>query len=230
MPKSSLLLPISLLLAALLAVTPAPSIRGYPYARQPDLSAIIDGVQNKYSRMRGLAAEFSQIYLGADGRTLKESGYLQLKRPGKARWDYREPEKKLFVSDGKSVYFHVEGQREATQASIKQSADPQIPFLFLLGQGNIRRDFSRIETVSEERPSQAGNVVLQLVPKRAPQEFKRLLVEVDPSSFSVKRLVIFERGGARMDFTLSNVRENFIAPDSQFQFIPPQGVIIRKAG
>jgi outer membrane lipoprotein-sorting protein len=75
----------------------------------------------------------------------------------------------------------------------------------------------------------SGNVVLTLVPKRAPEEFKQLLVEVDPSSFEVKRMVIFERSGARMDFLLSNVRENYLAPDSQFQFTPPQGVIVKKA-
>ena len=75
----------------------------------------------------------------------------------------------------------------------------------------------------------AGNVVLRLVPKHAPDEFKQLLVEVSPSPLAVQRMVIFERNGARMDFKLSNVRENFVAPDADFQFIPPSGVTLRKA-
>ena len=154
---------------------------------------------------------------------------MLLKRPAKARWDYSEPERKLFVSDGKSVFFYVLGENHATKSSIKESVDPQIPFLFLLGRGNLRRDFSRIELLSSERPVTAGNVVLRLVPKRAPEVFKQLMVEVSPASYEVRRLVIFERSGARMDFLLSNVRENFVAPDSQFQFTPPAGVTVKNA-
>src|SRR5215212_2178450 len=189
----------------------------------PDINRIIDGLQRKYSRMQGLEAEFVQVYQGANGQTARERGHLLLKRPGKARWDYSEPERKLFVSDGRNIFFHVAGERQAMQTTVRESADPQIPFLFLLGRGNLRRDFSRIELAGDENPTGAGNVMLRLFPKRAPEEFKQLLVEVDPSSFEVKRMVIFERNGSRMDFLLSNVRENFLAPDSQFQFTPPPG-------
>jgi outer membrane lipoprotein-sorting protein len=70
---------------------------------------------------------------------------------------------------------------------------------------------------------------LRLFPKRAPEEFKQLMVEVSPSTFQVGRLVIFERNGSRMDFLLSNARENFVAPDSVFQFTPPPGVVIKNA-
>jgi outer membrane lipoprotein carrier protein len=199
------------------------------WRQEVNLSALIDGLQNKYARMQGLTADFTQIYVGSDGRTASEAGHLVLKRPGKARWEYTQPERKLFISDGKSIFFYVYGERQAAQASVKESADPQIPFLFLLGRGNLRRDFSRIEIAASERPVTAGNVVLLLVPKRAPQEFKQLLVEVSPSTVAVQRMVIFERNGARMDFTLSNVRENFVAPDSQFRFSPPPGVTLKKA-
>jgi outer membrane lipoprotein carrier protein len=187
---------------------------------------LIDELQKKYSRMKGLAADFVQVYRGPDGRTLREGGRLTLKRPGKARWDYSSPEKKIFVSDGKNIFFHVEGERHATRAPVRQSVDPQIPFLFLLGRGNLRRDFSKIETVSSERPVSAGNIILRLFPRKAPDSFKQLLVEVSPSSFEVRRLVIFEQSGARIDFLLDNVKENFMAPDDWFRFTPPPGVSV----
>jgi chaperone LolA len=202
----------------------------YSLASNPaDLNSLIDGLQRKYSRMQGIAADFTQTYQGPDGRFLKESGRVLLKRPRKARWDYSLPERKVFLSDGKDIYFYVYGEREATKAPIKESADPQIPFLFLLGQGNLRRDFSRIEVAADVQPAAAGDTVLKLIPKRAPEDFKELLAEVDPGSFEVRRLVIFGRNGSRMDFLLTNVRENFIAPDSDFIFNPPPGVIVRRA-
>src|SRR5262249_24065012 len=65
-------------------------------------------------------------------------------------------------------------------------------------------------------------IVLKLVPKRAPEDFRQLLAEVNPVSYQVRRLVIFGRNGSRMDFLLTNVRENYIAPDSKFVFTPRQ--------
>ena len=76
-------------------------------AQSPDLNTLIDGLQRKYSRMQGLEADFVQVYRGADGRVIRESGHLLLKRPGKARWEYSSPEHKVFVSDGKTVFFYV---------------------------------------------------------------------------------------------------------------------------
>ena len=217
----------SLLLASFAAACIRAS--SIPAAQSPDLNTLIDGLQRKYSRMQGLAADFVQVYSGADGRVIRESGQLLLKRPRKARWEYGSPERKLFVSDGKNVVFYVYGEKNATASSIKETADPQIPFLFLLGQGNLRRDFSRIEVAAGEPAIGAGNHVLRLFPKRAPEEFKQLLVEVAAASFEVRRMVIFERSGARMDFLLSNLRENYIAPDSQFQFAAPPGVTVKRA-
>ena len=196
-------------------------------SEQIDLTAIVGGIQRKYSRMKGLAADFVQVYQQSDGRTVRETGRLLLKRYGKARWEYVEPEHKLFISDGKNIYFYVEGDRHASRTTLKQSSDPQIPFLFLLGRSDLRSEFTRIELLSNERAVIAGNRVLRLVPARAPEEFKKLLVEVDPVNFEVRRLVIFERSGARMDFLLNNVRENYLAPDTDFTFAPPPGVVIR---
>jgi chaperone LolA len=217
--------------AAISSTFPSTSTQAAPAIQSAneavDLQAIVAGVQRKYSRMKGLAADFVQVYHGSDGRTVRESGHLLLKRQGKARWDYLDPERKVFLSDGRNIYFHVHGEPYASKVSVKQSGDPQIPFLFLLGRTNIQGEFSRIELLSTERAVVPGNRVLRLVPARAPDEFKRLLAEVNPSSFEVKRLVIFERGGGRMDFVLSNVRENHVAPDSEFTFTPPPGVTIK---
>ena len=217
-----------LLLLVLLGALPFHGGWANVTAQSIDLNLLIDGLQRKYSRMQGLEADFVQVYQGADGRVARESGHLLLKRPAKARWDYASPERKVFVSDGKNVFFYVYGEKSATRSSIKETADPQIPFLFLLGRGNLRRDFSRIEIANGESALASGNVVLRLFPKRAPEEFKQLLVEVSPS-FEVRRMVIFQRSGARMDFALSNLHENYIAPDDQFQFMPPQGVTVKRA-
>ena len=224
-PTALILLSVSVALGLM----PDPVNSSLPSAQSSDLNNLIDGLQRKYSRMQGLAADFVQVYRGSDGRIIRETGQLLLRRPGKARWEYTLPERKLFLSDGKNVFFYVYGEKTATVSPIKETVDPQIPFLFLLGQGNLRRDFSRIEIATGEAASDSDHQVLRLFPKKAPEEFKQLLVEVKSPSYEVRRMVIFERSGARMDFFLSNLRENFVAGDEQFRFVAPPGVIVKRA-
>jgi len=97
--------------------------------------------------------------------------------------------------------------------------------MFLLGRGNLRRDFKRIEFASES-PARAGHRVLRLIPKRA-QEFRELLVEIKPDDLELARLSFVDHNGARSDFLLSNIRENVPASDAQFTFKPPAGVEVR---
>jgi outer membrane lipoprotein carrier protein len=219
---------ICLIATAWLGLSAGRETRANTSTQASELTPLIEGLQKKYYHMKGLSADFVQVYQRPDGSTTKESGTVLLKRPRKAKWEYQSPERKLFVSDGKNVYFHVMGEPYASRISIKESGDPQIPFLFLLGAANLRNEFERIELLSKERSITPGNRVLRLVPKRAPEEFKRLLVEVNPTTFEVKRVVIFERNGGRMDFGLTNVRENYVASDAEFSFKPPTGVVIKE--
>jgi outer membrane lipoprotein carrier protein len=226
-PAYTLTLVFALIIST--SLSDAAPCRSRASAQSPDLNNLIDGLQRKYSRMQGLGANFVQVYRGSDGRIIREAGQLLLRRPGKARWEYTSPERKLFLSDGKNVFFYVYGEKTATVSPIKETVDPQIPFLFLLGQGNLRRDFSKIEIAAGEGASDSEHQVLRLFPKKAPEEFKQLLVEVKSTSFEVRRMVIFQRSGARMDFLLSNLRENFVAGDEQFRFSAPPGVIVKRA-
>jgi len=192
-------------------------------AEQPDLERIINGIQTKYSRMRGLSADFTQIYRSLSGRAITESGRLIIKKPNKMRWDYFEPEKKLFVSDGKNIFFYVHADNQVMQSSVKETRDPRAPFLFLLRETNMRKEFSVITFAINERPVTAGNYVLLLVPRRAPEDFKEILLEVNPANFQIRRITKVEPSRARHDFLLSNIQENVVAPDSEFQFQIPSG-------
>lgn len=189
-----------------------------------ELDQLINGLQTKYNRLSSLSADFVQIY-NSGSQTRRESGRMLLKKPGKMRWDYTSPEAKLFISDGKWLYEYVPAERYASRTTIKNSGDLRAPFAFLLGRGNLRRDFKVIE-FAKESPARAGNKVLKMIPKRA-ADFRELLVEVEPASFQIARLTLIESGGARSDFLFSNLRENIGVNDGQFTFKAPEGVEVR---
>ncbi len=190
-----------------------------------DLDQLINALQAKYNKLSSLDADFTQVYTAPGQRTRRESGHVILKKPGRMRWDYTSPESKLFICDGKWVYEYVPAEKFATRSSVKESDDLRAPFAFLLGRGNLRRDFKRIEFANES-PVKAGSKILRMAPKRA-TDFQELLIEVEPDSLQLSRLTLIESGGARSDFIFSNVRENVATSAAQFAFKPPAGVEVR---
>lgn len=211
------------LLCALLALA---AMAHTGWGQNAELDRIVDGLQAKYNKLSSFAADFTQLHNAPGGRQRRETGRMLLKKPGRMRWDYASPEAKLFLSDGKWVYEYVPAEKVATRTSVKESDDMRAPFAFLLGRGNLRRDFKTIEFAAES-PARAGNRVLRMVPKRA-SSFRELLIEIEPGTLQLSRLTLVESGGARSDFLFSNIRENAAAAESQFVFVPPAGVELRK--
>jgi outer membrane lipoprotein carrier protein len=211
---------------SLLALTFLFTLNSLSAAAQPlELDQLIKALQAKYNKMSSLSADFTQIYTAPGEKTRRESGQLLLKKPGKMRWDYTSPEGKLFISDGRVIYEYVAADKFATRTSVKETDDLRAPFMFLLGRGNLRRDFKRIE-FAQESPVKAGNKVLRMIPKRA-QDFRELVIEIEPAGLQISRLALIDGGGGRSDFLFANIRENPPVNSSQFIFKPPAGVEVR---
>jgi outer membrane lipoprotein carrier protein len=219
---SQLFIRPALLLAVLLLNALAVSAQSN---NQSELARLVNGLQAKYTKISSLAGDFTQVYTAPGQQERRESGRLLLKKPGRMRWDYISPEEKLFISDGKWLYEYVSADKYATRSSIKEAGDMRAPFAFLLGRGNLRRDFKLIEFAAES-PIKAGNKVLRLVPKRE-LDFKELIFEIEPTSIQISRLSIINTDGARSDFILSNLKENAPAPSAEFIFKAPPGVEVR---
>ncbi len=192
-------------------------------AQQADeASLVVKRIEARYGRMRGLAAEFEQVYSAPGGGGVRrESGRLFLARPRRMRWEYPG---KLFIVNGREVWFYITADREATRADTGEVSDSRFPFLFLLGQTNIRRAFQSISIVDG-----AGSAVrtLRLVPRNDAGGLREIFLEVDAEG-RVLKLKTVETSGATSEISLRNVRENYVAPADAFTFTPPPGVSVRK--
>lgn len=202
--------------ALLLCVTPA-------FGQGSELDGLIAKIEARYGRMRGLAAEFEQTYSAQGMRVRRERGRLVLQRPRRMRWEYDPKPGKLFIVNGRDVWLYVAADREATHADLNSVSDARFPFLFLLGQTNLKRDFRSItlaETGTETR-------TLRLVPRAASAGLREVFLEVYPDGRIIK-VKLVDTAGAVSEVALSNVRENFIAPSDAFEFRPPPGVTVRR--
>lgn len=192
-------------------------------AGEPRIEAEVAALQRKYSGMRDLQMDFVQSYGWPGRRPRTESGRVFLRRPGLMRWEYREPSEKLFLSDGESIHFYLPDRKQVQKSRVGRSRDRRLPFLFLLGRGNLKRDFSRIEW-AREKPFFAGNRVLAAVPGKAAGPLAEVLMEYDPGRMQLQRVALIERGGARNDFIFTNIRENAGLGKRLFEFQAPADV------
>src|ERR1700680_347677 len=94
----------------------------------PDLSKTIAHLlEQHYHNARTLRAVFLQRYSEGPRAARVESGTVFFRRPGQMRWEYDSPEQKLFLVDGKTVWFYVPYDHTVTRAPVKESSDWRTP-------------------------------------------------------------------------------------------------------
>ncbi len=189
---------------------------------QSDVHTIAEAVDHRYNNMQSLESQFTETYRGA-GMARNESGTLWLKRPGKMRWDYREPRPKLFISDGKTAWFYVPGDQQVRKASVKKLDDLRSPLRYLLGKTKLEKEFSGLSLAPDAKPLDPGDIVLRGVPKGMEDRVSQVLLEITPDS-EIRAITIDEADGSTTQFRLSEQRQNVQLSDSRFRFTPPPGV------
>jgi outer membrane lipoprotein carrier protein len=192
--------------------------------------SIARDLQAKYDRVTDFSADFVHTYRGGVlKQQATERGRLLVKKPGKMRWEYTAPEKKLFVSDGRKIYSYIPQDRQVVVSTMPQDDQAPTPALFLTGKGNITRDF----TVAYDKVADAppGSVALKLTPRKREPEYESLTLVVDPKSLGLRMLIAMDTQGGRSAFTFANLKENVGLPDNQFVFQMPRNVdVVTDAG
>ena len=192
---------------------------------QSEVDLLVRRIESRYGRMRGLAAEFEQTYSAPGARVRRERGRLFLQRPRRMRWEYDPKPGKLFIVNGNDVWFYVPADREAVHAKTSAVQDARFPFLFLLGQTNLRRDFRSVELLDQQSAEDVR--LLRLVPRSNAYGLREILLEVFTDG-RISRVKLSDESGAVSEVALSNVRENALVPAEAFQFSPPPGVTVRR--
>ncbi|HEV2912283.1 MAG TPA: outer membrane lipoprotein carrier protein LolA [Pyrinomonadaceae bacterium] len=223
---ASLVLPVLFLCIHLF---PVPAYGSSTPPKQGEVERLIKLIETRYGRMRGLAADFEQVHSGAGLRTRRERGRIFLARPRRMRWEYDPRPGKLFIVNEREVWLYVPADREATHASADRVADARFPFLFLLGGSNLRRLFRSITLVEKGGDGGAPSDLraLRLVPRGSASGLREIFLEVFADG-RISKLRMIDEAGAVSEISLSNVREDWVAPADAFEFRPPSGVTVRR--
>jgi len=185
---------------------------------------LAQSLQRKYDTIRDFSADFIHMYKGGVlHKQITERGRVLVKKPGKMRWEYTSPEKKLFISDGARVYSYVPEDKQVTVNAVPKDDQAGAPILFLAGKGNLVRDFTP-SLADLPAGSPADSVALKLVPKAAQPDYDWLLLVVDKQSLALRMLVTMDAQGGESSISFVNLKENVGPADKEFAFNIPRGV------
>jgi outer membrane lipoprotein carrier protein len=196
-------------------------------AQAPDIHKIAEQVDKHYNSMESLQTDFTELYRGG-GMTRNESGVMYLKKPGRMRWDYESPAKKVFLTDGKTAWFYVPGERQARRTSVKKLDDFRSPLRYLLGHTKLEKEFNGLSVMTSDKAAAQGNMVLSGVPKGMEDRVQETRLEIAPDG-TIVRISIEELDGSFTEFRFQQPRENVQVADSKFKFAPPPGVEVMEA-
>ncbi len=195
----------------------------------PSADATARDIQRKYDRVTDFSADFVHAYRGGVLRQqATERGTVLVKKPGRMRWEYTAPERKLFVSDGRKIYSYVPADKQVVVGTMPRDEQASSPALFLTGKGDLVRDFNvAFDKVAEAPP---GSIALKLTPKRPEPEYESLTLVVEPKTLVLQMLITLDAQGVRTVFTFTNLKENVGLSDSQFVFQMPKNVDVQTDG
>jgi outer membrane lipoprotein carrier protein len=194
---------------------------------RPPAADIAAALQASYDRVKDFTASFTQVYEGGVlRRKAVESGTVAIRKPGLMRWEYTSPQKKLFVSDGKTMYMYFPEDRQVMTSPMPDHDEATSAVLFLMGRGDVTRDFTA-RWVEGGAPDEYA---VRLEPRIRQAEYDWLEVTARRDTLQIRALTAGDAQGGRSVFTFTNLKENVGLADKLFQFSIPRGTEVITGG
>ena len=195
-------------------------------AENNNADAIVDKLQKNYDATADFVADFRQeTEVKTLNRSLKSSGKLSFKRPGKMLWRYDEPKGQFVLTDGKHLYFYQPEQNQVIKSPLKNAFRGDIPLSFLLGLGNLKKDFNAALKASED-----NQYVLRLEPQGEAGGFTEILLGVNKTSFDIVWVSVRDAASNLTTVRFSAMRKGVGLKDSLFDAQIPKGADVVELG
>ena len=187
----------------------------------PPVNRLLANLQAHYDRIADFSADFEHHYAGGVLRTANvERGTMHVKKPRRWRFDYVDPEPKLFVCDGTTIHSWFPADRQVTVSSLA-GAGASTSAAFLAGEGDLLRDFTARYAAG---PPPDGAWSIELTPIAGDAGYESLILTVDRTTLDILEIATTDFQGGVSTYVFSNVMQNQGLSDTLFGFDVPADV------
>ena len=194
-----------------------------------NLDTVLNHIQEKYEKINDFSSKFTQeATVKALNKVQRAQGEVWFKKPGKMRWNYSRPMKDQIVSDGITIWFYNEEEKQVIESPLSEVIDTPTTTTLISGLGNLKNLFDA--RFSKNSPAKENNntYVIDLLPKENSEEYSIVTVAVDKHSMLVNTIYLYDTFGNLTTVKLNDMQINNGVPDSLFIFIVPEGAEITK--
>jgi outer membrane lipoprotein carrier protein len=185
-----------------------------------ELRTALDNLQRHYRETRTFSAKFHEQIATVGAPVRERNGTVSFRKPGRMRWDFASPDPQTIVSDGETLYSYDPELNQVVQTPLKQALKSGSSTSFLLGMGDVDREFDA--TLITPAPPD-GLVHLRLRQKSGGY---RVEVGLDPKNYDLVTLTLTDQLNDVTKVNFSDVRNNIAMADSTFAFKAPPGADI----
>jgi len=190
---------------------------------------LVRKVESRYQKTSDLTAEFSQSTdIKGFAKPLQSSGRVYIKRPGKLRWDYLAPTLEQIFVDNDKIQFYIPEHKQVMVGQLSKMAHSQAPLQLLQGIGRLDRHYL-VTAAPDGAKGSGGLPLLSLTRPDDGPDHPRIVVEVDPGSFFLRRVELHDVNGNVSTFTFTAILANTGLKDKLFEFTVPQDAEVIKA-
>ena len=196
-----------------------------PQPQQLPVDELVDRVSQTYGRLKNFQAEIEQTQVYSN-QTSGLRGHVYLKSGRRARFDYQSPKEVSEYFDGKTYTRFEPIIGQARQKSMSKADEEYLAILQIVGnpESPWKDQFGQRESLKQV-PLTPGDQVVRLTPKN--KNLKDVLIEADPRTFLIHRLVFTYVGGERNEFRFKDIKTTPL-DDAMFIFKAPPGVTVIK--
>ena len=205
--------------AALTALACAGLLGSSPGPEQVD--SVLAALQARYEGITDLHADFVQeAHVASIDRRDVSSGRVVMQRPGRMRWEYNAPEKRVIVGDKGTLRVYTPSDSHLQILQVTGAFSP-MALGFLLGDGDLRESFvgERLESGAREE------IGIRLRP-REESVFEHVDLWLAKDSHQVRESVVFDLFGNRTSVRFASIRENTGVDETAFEIDVPEGTEI----
>ena len=182
---------------------------------------IVKAVEGVYGDVEALQADFVQVSTSAAlGDEQRQKGRVVVKRPRKMRWEFSSPDKKLFMTDGATMW--IWSQADNQVIIYKDFSASGSDVTGLLSDLNKLNELFEVALVADEGGD--DSYVLDLTPKGTEAgNFKQLRISFTKRKLLVNRVLLTDQFDNITDLSFSQVKLDAKVDDDNFVFQIPSG-------
>ena len=172
-----------------------------------------------------LQAKFEQFhYSMLVSVPLHEKGEIFFQKPDRMRWEYKAPQDKVFLYKAGVLEMYLPEEKQLTRSPVSKEALESDIFGIFLGVMSFRDAY-----VVEDSPfpTDASRVRQVKLTPRTEGDYSHILLEIDETTWLLRRAIFLEWAGNKREFVFSRVRTGVRLPAKTFTLkVPPDCEII----